>query len=42
MTWIDHDLLDEARRRKRLQAAKHFGSIDLDPSYDYKKERQAR
>lgn len=27
---------------KRLEIIKHFGTIDFDPTYDYKKERQMR
>ncbi len=35
--------LDEfIRHRRRLEVIKAFGTIDFDPSYDYKKERQAR
>ncbi len=33
--------LDEyVRRRKRVQILQAFGTIDFDPSYDYKAERQ--
>lgn len=32
--------LDEyVRRRKQLQILEHFGTIDFDPTYDYKKMR---
>jgi Arc/MetJ family transcription regulator len=35
--------LDEyIRRRKQQEIVKMFGTIDYDPSYDYKKERKAR
>lgn len=33
--------LDEyIRRRKQLEIVKHFGTIDFDPDYDYKKNRK--
>ena len=33
--------LDEyIRRRKQLDLLKHFGTIDFDPDYDYKKNRK--
>ena len=33
--------LDEfIRRRKQLEILDHFGTIDFDPSYDYRKMRQ--
>lgn len=33
--------LDEyVRRRKQLEILNHFGTIDFDPEYDYKKMRQ--
>jgi hypothetical protein len=33
--------LDEfIRRRKQLEILDHFGTIDFDPEYDYKKMRQ--
>ncbi|HEX3663189.1 MAG TPA: type II toxin-antitoxin system VapB family antitoxin [Acidobacteriaceae bacterium] len=33
--------LDEyIRRRKQLEILKHFGTIDFDPGYDYKKNRK--
>ena len=35
--------LDEyGRRRKQLQILKAFGTVDFDPSYDYKAERRGR
>jgi Arc/MetJ family transcription regulator len=35
--------LDEyVRRRKQLQILNAFGTIDFDPSYDYKAERRRR
>ena len=35
--------LDEyIQRRKQQEIVKLFGTIDYDPSYDYKKERKAR
>jgi hypothetical protein len=35
--------LDEyIQRRKQQEIVKLFGTIDYDPSYDYKKERRAR
>ncbi len=33
--------LDEyIRRRKQLDLLNHFGTIDFDPNYDYKKNRK--
>jgi hypothetical protein len=33
--------LDEfIRRRRQLEILDHFGTIDFDPSYDYRKMRQ--
>ncbi len=33
--------LDEfIRRRKQLEILNHFGTIDFDPKYDYRKMRQ--
>jgi Arc/MetJ family transcription regulator len=33
--------LDEfIRRRKQLEILSHFGTIDFDPEYDYRKMRQ--
>ena len=33
--------LDEyIRRRKQLEVLKHFGTIDFDPNYDYKRLRR--
>ena len=33
--------LDEyIRRRKQLEILEHFGTIDYDPTYDYKKVRK--
>jgi Arc/MetJ family transcription regulator len=33
--------LDEfIRRRKQLEILEHFGTIDFDPEYDYRKMRQ--
>jgi len=33
--------LDEyIRRRKQLEILEHFGTIDFDPTYDYKKMRK--
>jgi Arc/MetJ family transcription regulator len=35
--------LDEyVRRRRQLEAIKHFGTVDFDPSYDYKAERKRK
>jgi hypothetical protein len=35
--------LDEyVSRRKRLQAVEAFGTIDFDPTYNYKLERKAK
>jgi Arc/MetJ family transcription regulator len=32
--------LDEyVRRRKQLKILEHFGTVDLDPNYDYKRAR---
>jgi len=33
--------LDEyIRRRKQLEILEHFGTIDFDPAYDYRKNRK--
>lgn len=39
---VNQALEEYIQRRKRLQALKHFGSIDFDPGYDYKKARVKR
>ncbi len=39
---VNQALEEYIQRRKRLQALKHFGSIDFDPRYDYKKARVKR
>ncbi|MFZ0275359.1 MAG: type II toxin-antitoxin system VapB family antitoxin [Candidatus Sulfotelmatobacter sp.] len=35
-------LAEYVKHRKQLRIIKAFGSIDFDPSYDYKAERQRR
>jgi len=39
---VNEALREYIQYRKRLQAVKAFGTIDFDPSYDYKKMRKAR
>lgn len=39
---VNQALEEYIQRRKRLQALKHFGSIDFDPRYAYKKARVKR
>lgn len=39
---VTEALTEYIARRKRLEAAAHFGSIEFDPAYDYKKQRDAR
>ena len=29
-------------RRKQLEVLEHFGTVDFDPEYDYKRERKAK
>lgn len=39
---VNEALTEYIQRRKRFQALKSFGTIDLDPRYDYKKARAKR
>ncbi|OGP48428.1 MAG: antitoxin [Deltaproteobacteria bacterium RBG_16_55_12] len=39
---VNDALREYIQRRKRLDALKLFGTIDFDPTYDYKKARTAR
>jgi Arc/MetJ family transcription regulator len=39
---VNEALTEYIQRRKRLQSLKAFGTIDLDPRYDYKKARAKR
>ena len=36
---LDAALNEYVRRRKQLEILDHFGTIDFDPDYDYKKMR---
>jgi hypothetical protein len=37
---VDFEAADSLRRSKQLEILNHFGTIDFDPGYDYKKMRQ--
>jgi Arc/MetJ family transcription regulator len=39
---VNEALKEYIQRRKRLQALEAFGTIAMDPSYDYKKLRRRR
>ena len=39
---VNEALREYIDRRKRLRAIEHFGTIDFDPHYDYKRERRRR
>ncbi|MFY9558669.1 MAG: type II toxin-antitoxin system VapB family antitoxin [Terriglobales bacterium] len=39
---VNAALAEYVRRRKQLQILNAFGTIDFDPSYDYKAERRRR
>jgi len=39
---VNDALREYIRRRKQLQALEAFGTISMDPSYDYKKLRRRR
>lgn len=39
---VNEALLEYVQRRKRLKMLDAFGTIDFDPRYDYKAERQKR
>ena len=39
---VNEALREYIQRRQRLQAVELFGTIDFDPSYDYKAERRKR
>ena len=39
---VDEALAEYIQRRKQKEIIKLFGTIDLDPYFDYKKQRKAR
>ncbi len=39
---VNEALREYVERRRQLQVVELFGTIDFDPSYDYKRERQRR
>jgi putative antitoxin of VapBC-like toxin-antitoxin system len=39
---VNAALSEYVRRRKQLDIVKLFGTIDYDPSYDYKAERRSK
>jgi Arc/MetJ family transcription regulator len=39
---VNEALREYIQRRQRFQAVELFGTIDFDPSYDYKAERRKR
>ena len=39
---VNEALREYIQRRKRLKALEVFGTVDMDPAYDYKKLRRRR
>ena len=39
---VNEALAEYIHRRRRIELVKHFGKIDFDPRWDYKKARRAR
>jgi Arc/MetJ family transcription regulator len=39
---VNEALREYVQRRQRLTALELFGTVDIDPSYDYKAERRKR
>ena len=39
---VNEALAEYIQRRRRRKLVEHFGKIDFDPSWDYKKARRAR
>lgn len=39
---VNEALLEYIRRRKRLKSLEAFGTVAMDPSYDYKRLRRRR
>jgi Arc/MetJ family transcription regulator len=39
---VNEALEEYIQRRRRLELVKHFGRVDFDPSWDYKKARRER
>lgn len=39
---VNEALLEYIQHRKRLKALKAFGTIEFDPTYDYKAQRKKR
>ena len=39
---VNEALEEYIQRRKQKEILKFFGKVDLDPNYDYKKERKSR
>ena len=39
---VNEALREFVQRRERAELVKLFGTVDYDPSYDYKKERRRR
>ena len=39
---VNEALREYIERRKRKEIISLFGNVDIDPAYDYKKERQRR
>lgn len=35
-------LNEYVRRRRQMQVIEHFGTVDFDPTYDYKAERKRK
>ena len=39
---VNEALAEYIQRRRRQELVKHFGQVDFDPSWDYKKARRKR
>jgi hypothetical protein len=39
---VNEALREYVQRRKQLEIVKLFGKIDIDPTYDYKRQRKRR
>lgn len=39
---VNEALAEYVQRRRREDLVKHFGKVDFDPGWDYKKARRAR
>lgn len=39
---VDAALLEYIQRRKQMKIIRFFGKVEIDPSYDYKRERKRK